>query len=140
MRKHLKHRLKCDDLGGKKDIRDETVQETVCRIVETNGHEVKHVPKLVANVTVALRMKLGLGAMDRSVPGNVAVVRAEAAKLLREWNVRKMDAAAHLLLIEKCFFEDDTHYRVTTWRARAAKESRLVRWLLGKPEQVSFDC
>jgi hypothetical protein len=119
----------------------ETVQRRIeLQVEEVAGVEVHHVPRLVANVTVALRMKLGLGAMDRSVPGNVALVRAETAKMLREWNLRKMDAAAHLLLVEKCFFEDDTHYRVTTWRARAAKRSRLVKWLIGGPEQVSFDC
>jgi len=109
-------------------------------IKRVNGSEVKHVPKLVANAVVVLRMKLGLGAMDRSVPGNVAVVRKEAAKLLREYpGLRKMDAAAHLLLIERAFFEDDTHYRVTTWRARAAQKSRFVKWVLGTSDPPGFD-
>jgi hypothetical protein len=118
-----------------------TVVETVVEQVHAvNKEAVHHVPRLVAQATVALRMKLGLGAMDRSVAGNVAVVRSEAAKLLRDWNVRTLDAAAHLHHIERCFFEDDSHYRVTTWRARATRNSRLLRWFLGTVEQVKFDC
>jgi len=119
---------------------DHTVVETVvAQVNAATTTEVKHVPRLVANVTVALRAKLGLGAMDRSVPGNVALVRAEAAKALREWNVRTMDAAAHLHEVERCFFEDDTHYRVSTWRARAAGRSRFMRWFLGVNKPVRFD-
>lgn len=108
-------------------------------VSELNAQRVQHIPKLVANVTVALRMKLGVGAMDRSVPGNVVLVRAEAARMLRDWNVRTMDAAAHLLLIERCFFRDDTHYQITTWRAKACAKSRFVGWILGKEDNVSFD-
>jgi len=112
---------------------DKTLSESIKMEVEAaNATEVNHVPRLVAHATVALRMKLGLGAMDRSVAGNVALVRAEAAKLLRGWNLRDMDAAAHLLEIERCFFEDDTHYRVTTWRARACARSKFVKWCLSK--------
>jgi hypothetical protein len=111
--------------------KDTTSVETLRQQVEAiNKVGVHHVPRLVAHATVALRMKLGLGAMDRSVAGNVALVRSEAAKLLRDWGLRDMDAAAHLLEIERCFFEDDTHYRVTTWRARACAKSRFVRWCL----------
>jgi len=84
-------------------------------------------------------MKLGMGAMDRSVAGNVAVVRAEAAKMLREWNVRHKDAAAHLLVIERCFFEDDSHYRITTWRARARRRSRFVRAFISGSDPPGFD-
>lgn len=119
---------------------DKTVDETVVAEVHAlNAQTVQHVPRLVAHVTVALRMKLGLGAMDRSVPGNVAVVRAEAAKALRELNVRTKQAAAHLLEVERCFFEDDTHYRVSTWRARACRSSWIVRRVLGESEPVRFD-
>lgn len=111
--------------------KDKTSVETLKQQVELiNKVSVNHVPRLVAHATVALRMKLGLGAMDRSVAGNVALVRSEAAKLLRDWGLRDMDAAAHLLEIERCFFEDDTHYRVTTWRARACAKSRFVKWCL----------
>jgi len=118
-----------------------TVESVVTEQVEqVCGDEVKHVPRLVVQVVVALRMKLGVGAMDRSVPGNVALVRAETAKMLREWNLRKKDAAAHLVMIEQCFFEDDTHYRISTWRARMAKRSRFVRWIVGESEPVRFDC
>ncbi len=96
--------------------------------------EVCVVPRLVAEAVVALRMKLGRGVMVRDGPtgaANLAVVRAEAAKLLRDWNVRNRDAAAHLYNIEKAFFEDDTHYRVPDWRAAAAKKSRFLRWFMG---------
>lgn len=93
---------------------------------------VELVPRLVAHAVVALRMKLGRGAMDRNVPGNVAIVQREAAKLLREYNVRSMDAAAHLYDIERAFFEDETHFRVQSWRARACERSRLVRWFIGR--------
>lgn len=104
-----------------------------------NKEKVQHVPALVANVVVALRMKLGVGAMDRTTPGNVTLVRAESARMLREWNVRTKDAAAHLLAIERCFFRDDTHYQLTTWRAKASRKSRFVSWILGKEDVVSFD-
>lgn len=139
------------EIAFKRDVRSEmmrhvgvtphtTVEEEVCQsVLDTNRNEVKHVPRLVAQVVVALRMKLGMGAMDRSVPGNVAVVRAEAAKMMREWNVRTKDAAAHLLEVERCFFEDDTHYRVSTWRARACQRSRFLRWFLGQNPGTSFD-
>lgn len=117
-----------------------TVREQVVADVERlNEKEVHHVPRLVVEVVVALRCKLGMGAQDRSVPGNVSVVRAEAAKMLRDWNVRHKDAAAHLVEIERCFFEDDTHTRVTTWRARIAKESRFFKWVIGENSPVGFD-
>jgi len=117
-----------------------TVQEQVVADVERlNAHKVKHIPRLVVEVVVALRCKLGMGAQDRSIPGNVSVVRAEAAKMLRDWNVRAKDAAAHLVEIERCFFEDDSHYRVTTWRARGVRNSRFFRWFIGKNEPVGFD-
>lgn len=123
--------------------RNETNAETeaaaVQAVVEANGERVGHVPRLVVDVVVALRMKLGMGAMDRSVAGNVAVVRAEAAKMLREWNVRHKDAAAHLLVIERCFFEDDSHYRITTWRARARRRSKFVRAIIGGSDPPGFD-
>lgn len=95
---------------------------------------VAYVPKLVVRAVVSLRMKLGRGAMVTSGPvgaGNRALVRATTVKLLRDWNVRDIDAAAHLYAIERAFFEDDTHYRVHTWRARAAQESRFVKWFVG---------
>ncbi len=119
---------------------DNTVEGVVREFVsEQTAGGVAHVPRLVAQVVVALRMKLGMGAMDRTVPGNVALVRAETAKMLREWNLRHKDAAAHLLEIERCFFEDDTHYRVTTWRARACRRSKFLAWFLGKNPETKFD-
>ncbi len=129
--------------GEMRTARDETNAEAEAAaaqaVVEANRDEVGHVPRLVVDVVVALRMKLGMGAMDRSVAGNVAVVRAEAAKMLREWNVRHKDAAAHLLVIERCFFEDDSHYRITTWRARARRRSRFVRAIIGGSDPPGFD-
>lgn len=106
-------------------------------------HEVELVPRIVACAVVALRMKLGLGAMRRDGPegpGNVAIVRREAPKMLRDWGMRDMDAAAHLYSIERAFFEDDAHYRVQNWRARACSKSRFVRWVIGGSEPVRFDC
>jgi hypothetical protein len=114
-------------------------EQVVADVERLNVHTVKHVPRLVVEVVVALRCKLGMGAQDRSVPGNVSVVRAEAARMLRDWNVRRKDAAAHLVEIERCFFEDDSHYRVSTWRARGVRNSRFFRWFVGKNEPVGFD-
>jgi len=104
----------------------------------TGDEKVRAIPRLVASVVVGLRMKLGLDAMDRSVPGNVQLVRRTATRLLSGYNVRSVDAAAHLHLIERAFFEDQTHYRVSTARARVCRRSRFVRWLLGS-EEVKFD-
>jgi len=117
-----------------------TLQERVVADVErVNAKTVKHVPRLVAEVVVALRCKLGMGAQDSRVPGNVALVRAEAAKMMRDWNVRAKDAAAHLVEVERCFFEDDCHYRVSTWRARGVRNSRFFKWFIGSREPVGFD-
>lgn len=113
--------------------------QVVADVNRLNAEEVHHIPRLVVEVVVALRCKLGMGAQDRRVPGNVSVVRAEAAKMMRDWNVRSKDAAAHLVEIERCFFEDDTHSRVTTWRARIAKESRFFKWVIGENSPVGFD-
>lgn len=121
------------------DSETTVVEAVVAEVREKCETHVEHVPKFVAEMTVALRVKLGLGAMDRSVPGNVVLVRSEIAKTMRSWNVRNKDAAAHLHLVEQCFFEDDTHYRVSNWRARACKRSRIVRWVLGSAEPVRFD-
>lgn len=136
MKQHIRHEM----LTTLPQVGSLTVREQVVADVERlNQYQVHHVPRLVVEVVVALRCKLGMGAQDRSVPGNVSVVRAEAAKMLRDWNVRHKDAAAHLLEIERCFFEDDTHSRVTTWRARIAKDSRFFRWVIGENAPVGFD-
>nr|WRQ65362.1 hypothetical protein [Tolivirales sp.] len=115
------------------------VERVVADVRRLNAERVHHIPRLTVEVTVALRCKLGLGAQDRRVPGNVAVVRSEAAKMMREWNVTHKDAAAHLAEVERCFFEDDSHYRITTWRARLASRSKFVAWFIGKSEPVGFD-
>lgn len=108
-------------------------------VATVNAQRLHHVPRIVAQATTALRMKLGMGAMNRAVPGNVALVRAEAARLLRGWNVRTADASAHLVAIERCFFNDDTHYQLTNWRARAVRGSRFMKWFLGSEDNVPFD-
>ncbi len=95
--------------------------------------EVVHRPKLVVEAVVALRLMLGTGAMDRNVVGNVALVRSEAAKYMRNRpSTRKVDAAAHLDLIEECFFEDTTHYNSTRWRERLLGENFFTRLLYSK--------
>lgn len=109
----------------------------------STSHDVAVVPRFVAQVVVALHMKLGRGAKSRTGPegqANVALVRRETARMLREYNVRDMDAAAHMDYIEKCFFEDETHSRVPRWRLRAASRGRFVRWLVGSEPATSHDC
>jgi len=106
--------------------------------VASHSRRVEVQPRFVAQVVTALRMKLGLGAKDRSVPGNVALVRREAAKLMRHWNVRDTDASVHLRWVERCFFEDDTHDALPEWRARAVQKSWFVKWVFGN-KQPSYD-
>lgn len=112
----------------------------MCRIaVDAEGVETVEVmphsrpvsvqPRFVAHIVVALRCKLGLGAADHTVPGNVELVRREAAKMMRSMNVRDVDASAHLKYIERCFFEIRTHDALPEWRARAARQSRFVKWI-----------
>lgn len=105
------------------------------------GTEVRHVPRVVVHVVCEMRMKLGLGAMDRSVSGNVALVRAEAARIMRTMNMRRVDAAAHLELVEECFFGENTHFNTTRWRLKAAQRNFITRWLYEKPDNpYGFDC
>lgn len=125
-------------IEGHPEVLEEEI--VVMDVHAINDGEVHRVPKLVASAVVALRMKLGLGAMDSSISGNVSLVRAESAKLLRSWGVRTKDAAAHLRDIERAFFADDTHYRVPNWRARACANSRFVRWALGGSSEYRYDC
>jgi len=100
---------------------------------DTRVRTVTHRSSLVVEAVIMLRLTLGTGAMDRTVPGNVALVRAEAAKYLRERpNMRKKDAAAHLDLVEECFFDDLTHYNTTRWRRRLEQESFLTRLLYSR--------
>jgi hypothetical protein len=97
------------------------------------------VPKFAASVVVALRAKLGLGAMDRNVPGNVAVVRGRATRMMRDYGVRNHDIALHLAFVERAFFDDDTHFRVSGWRARMCKKSRFCKWVFSDSEpQMQF--
>jgi len=120
---------------------DKSVEETVVEITHhVNKERVNKVPRLVAQVTVALRMKLGMGAMDASVAGNVSLVRAQAARLMRDWGVRDKDAAAHLADVERCFFNNDVHYRLSNWRSRAIGRSLIARMMFLTNEPPRFDC
>lgn len=112
-----------------------TVTETVVADTHSlNEERVHQVPRFVGHAVDVLRVKLGMGAADRSVPGNVALVRAEAAKLMRDWNVRHRDAAAHLLLIERAFFTEGVHERPITWRVDCTRKSRLMAFFLGRSD------
>lgn len=112
--------------------------ETRTLEVQEHVRPAAYQPKFVVQVVLALRCKLGLGAKDRRVPGNVELVRREAAKIMRSWNVRDADISLHLRYVERCFFEDNTHDRVPEWRMRAAHRGRLYRWLF-KDEQPQYD-
>lgn len=119
--------------GGVGEIGPAIADECGLAKVSGGSHAVVHVPRFVAASVAALRVKLGLGVMETGGAvgaANLALVRREAAKLMRDWGVRDMDGAAHLLLIERAFFEDDTHYHTTLWRERAVKKSRVARALL----------
>ncbi len=107
-------------------------------VVEPHARVAAVKAKFAVQVVVALRMKLGLGAKDRSVPGNVELVRREAAKMMRAWGVRPTDASVHLRYVEMLFFEDNTHDAVPEWRARAARRGRFVRWLF-KTDDPPYD-
>lgn len=131
-------------MSGKDMVRRDALQQVIdshdMSSDSCGTHRLVVVPAFISSCVVALRMKLGEGATDRRVPGNVELVKAETARLLREYNVRNADAALHQKFIIKAFFDDDTHYRVTDARARLASKSRLVRWLLSQDEKPHFDC
>ncbi len=101
------------------------------------------VPKFVARVAVLLRMKLGKGAMNASIPGNVSLVRDQIPKILRDheefMNIRDVDKAAHLASIERAFFGDDTHFQIPEWRAKAISKSAFLKALLGNGSQYGYD-
>lgn len=100
---------------------------------EVDTHRVFVSPRLVAQVVVALQMKLGRGAKVNTGPegpGNIALVRREIPKLLRKYNVRYTDACAQIDYIERCFFEDSTYERVPNWRQRASRRGRFVGWFV----------
>lgn len=125
---HLRDEVSAHMLMGAQTDAEE-IEQIVADSLQSET--VEAMPKLVASVVVGLRMKLGVGAMDRSVPGNVDVVRREIPRMLRSYNVRNKLAAAHLRLIEEAFFAEDSDRLVVDARARACRKSRFVRWLLG---------
>lgn len=109
-----------------------------CEFACNRDQEVVAVPKLVASVVAGLRMKLGLSAMDPSIPGNREMVHKETVKLLRKYNLRDKDAAAHLRLIDIAYWKEDSDRLVVDARARACRKSRFVQWLL-REETVGYD-
>lgn len=108
----------------------------------TNSSDVRACPKLAVNVAMALRAKLGVDAMNRSTPGNVALVRSRIAKALgKHKDLRNADRAAHLALAEQVFFEDDTYHRTLDTRKRLAKRSWIYKLIIGEstaPQAVQF--
>lgn len=137
-RRHEEYRREMQVRRPLEDPKSTIEQETLdC----TEAAEVRHVPRVVVHVVCEMRMKLGLGAMDRSVSGNVALVRAEAARIMRSMNMRHIDAAAHLAMVEECFFGENTHYNATRWRQNLAQTFILTRWLYAKKSSpYGFDC
>jgi len=99
-------------------------------------HTVSEHPRFVAQVVVALRMRLGQGSFART-PDNEVLVRREAARLLRNENVRTIDAAAMLERIELAYFGDRTHGRAGRWREVARSKSFVMRFVLGKDNPYS---
>jgi hypothetical protein len=93
------------------------------------SHRVGEHPRFVAQVVVALRMKLGQGTFKRTAENEV-LVRREIARLLRDQNVRFMDSAAMLERIELAYFGDRTHGRSGRWKQIAASKSVLLRMVL----------
>lgn len=116
---------------------DETELSRV--LVATTGKQ-GVIPKLVAKVVVTIESRHGLGLKDRNIPGNVALVRKLAVKIMREMNVRVETIGVNCLYVEKVFFEDDSRYIVPLWRKEALKRGRLARWLVGdcSPTTLSF--
>lgn len=115
----------------------QAIAEAVGMGVDAPDHAVREVPSFAASVVVALRMKLGQGAMQRT-PDNLALVRREIPRILRDYGVRHADAAAHFTVIERAFFDDRTHGRTASWHARAMRRNRFLRWFL-KEEEPSHD-
>lgn len=95
---------------------------------------VRAVPRFTAAVVVALRTRLGQ--MSATTPGAAIIVEREANRLMREYNVREVDAAAHLPRVLQAYFVADTHYRVPTSKSRM---SRFQRWLMGSDPSPTLD-
>lgn len=135
-----RHRAYREEMSSKVVVPSTLTEEEVV-LKSLNTTTVVHVPRVVVHVVCEMRMKLGLGAMDRNIPGNVALVRAEAARIMRNMNMRKLDAAAHLTLVEECFFGENTHYNATRWRQRVVERNILTRWLYKRESSpYGFDC
>jgi len=131
----VRYEMVYKDAGN--DVNVSALVEAACE------DEVRLVPKLVARAAVGLRMRLGKGAMNSSVPGNVSLVRDQIPKFLREHeefkDLRDIDKAAHLASIERAFFGDDTHYQVPEWRAKAVAKSSFLQKLVGGRSDYAYD-
>jgi len=90
---------------------------------------VRIVPRFAAAVIAEMRCRLGQ--LNVGVPGTRLIVEREATRLMRNYNVRSVDAAAHLPLIVREYFLADVHYRVATHEARM---TRFQRWMAGARE------
>jgi len=122
--------------------RDEMVRELIRGklLVNTSLTEVVHnsnritecgakfVPDLIAKIVVLIENKFGHSLKNRSVPGNVAIVRQQAAKLMREAGVREETLAANLEYVERAYFEDRSRYGVANWDAVAVQQSNWLNY------------
>ena len=88
----------------------------------------KFVPDLIAKVVVTIEQKYGHTLKNRSVPGNVSIVRQQAAKLMREAGVREETLAANLEYVERAYFEDRSRYGVANWDAVAVQQSSWLNY------------
>lgn len=88
----------------------------------------KFVPDLIAKVVVTIEQKYGHTLKNRSVPGNVSIVRQQAAKLMREAGVREETLAVNLEYVERAYFEDRSRYGVANWDAVAVQQSSWLNY------------
>lgn len=114
-------------------IRNKLLTNTSLSEVVRNANRItecgaKFVPDLIAKVVVLIENKFGHSLKNRSVPGNVAIVRQQAAKLMREAGVREETLAANLEYVERAFFEDRSRYGVANWDAVAVQQSNWLNY------------
>lgn len=91
-------------------------------------------PKLVANIAMAIRVRLGQ--RPRGTPGNWELVERECLRLMRDHNMRNVDSCVHLPHVLNAYFDEDVHYRVPT------SKSRISKWILralGEAEPPRFE-
>lgn len=124
-----------EEMVGMTTTDAETVAEVEKELHECPTGRRVALPKLVAYAACAIRAKFGESIKDKSIPGNVELVRSRIAVLMKDLNVRHCDRDAHALLIESCVFEEDVFSRIPQTRQRMAARSWVYRWLLKGREQ-----